>query len=121
MAILYHIKIVFEGTVSDLLPPNLSTGTHFFQKLIAINMHNHVAELSGWSRDYQEISPLNYFLHLCHIFPDEDALNTFCSKLAMTESEKLSMKEWTELNKIKITYHTYNLPESTVPAPALFG
>jgi hypothetical protein len=118
LAILYHIKVVFEDTVSTLLPPNLSPGTHFFQKLIAMNMHNHMVDLSGPS---QEISPLNYFIVIVHIFPDEDALNTFCSKLAMTESEKLSMKEWTELNKIKITYHTYDLPESTVPAPALFG
>lgn len=118
MAILYHIRVEFEGTVSELLPPNLAYGTSFFQKLIAMNMHNHMIELSG---QCQEISPFNYFLVICHIFPDEDALNTFCSKLAMTESEKFAMKEWTELNKIKITYHTYDLPESTVPAPALFG
>lgn len=112
MAILFHINVIFEDEVVDLFPPSLRNGTAFYDRSLAMNFTRNA--------QFDLDSPLRTYLVICHIFPNQDTLNNFCSNF-MTDSEKLVMKEWKELNKIKITYHTYDLPESTIPAPAIFG
>ena len=114
MAILYQIKFEFlDG--HTLFPPNLDTGTRYHEKILAtIDKYTPLECIANW---FSADTVGSYSF----IFPDEHALNTFYNTLTMTESEKLSMKEWTELNKIKITYHIYDISESTVPAPAPFG
>ena len=114
MAILYQIKFEFlDGYI--LFPPNLSYGTPYYEKIAEIiekyTPLECIASFVG-----AEVTVSYSF-----IFPDEYALNTFYNILTMSESEKLSMKEWLELNKIKITYHIYDMSESTVPAPRPFG
>ena len=114
MAILYQIKFEFlDGHI--LFPPNLGPGTRYYEKVEEITAKYIPLEcIAGFVG--AEVTGSYSF-----IFPDEYALNTFYNILTMTDSEKLSMKEWLELNKIKITYHIYDISESTVSAPAPFG
>ena len=114
MAILYQIKFEFlDG--HTLFPPNLGPGTSYYKKVNeSINKYIPLECIASFVG--AEVTG-----SYSYIFPDEYALNTFYNTLTMTESEKLSMKEWLELNKIKITYHTYDMSESTVPAPRPFG
>jgi hypothetical protein len=114
MAILYQIKFEFLGG-HILFPPNLGPGTRYYEKVNeAIDKYTPLECIASFVG--AEVTG-----SYSYIFPDEHALNTFYNILTMTESEKLSMKEWLELNKIKITYHLYDISESTVPAPAPFG
>ena len=122
MAILYSIKFEFLKDDTDfygntynrnqIFPPNLGLGTPFFEKILN-------AEKCG----NPTLSTVNLKSTIWnnYIFTDEDALNNFCNSITMSESEKLSMEEWKELNKIKISYKIYDIPESTIPAPEIFG
>ncbi len=123
MAILYTIK--FEILKDDkefsadtfvhqhqYYPPNLGPGTSFWKKIENAEKFGNPTLPSAKTKD---VYWTNY------IFTDEDALNNFCNSITMSESEKLSMEEWKEFNKIKISYKRYDIPESTIPAPAIFG